>query len=395
METTSNLGNCSILKSVDPEVTGGELIYKRISNPYYITDEHTVGEVADVFTGNGGMQAIGIADCEGKAIGVILRNELFSLIGQMFGRELYLNKSIKEVIMPAEMIYYKRNTFSVIDELSGALRSVYDRFYILVDAENRYKGLISTFDLVLFLSDMMTRELKAARRVHSVIVRDEINIESGKISINGSMLMAGETGGDFQYVRKIDDNRWFISLCDVSGKGLNAGLISVAVSSMYAAYDFKNGLNELICRINLYIHELFGGGIFLTGIFIEFDESTGKLEVYDMGHSMLYILKNDRAVSFSKCSNNLPLGVMSEISPARMSIKLESGDLLLSYTDGFPEQNNIANECFGEQRVLSLALKYRNSGLKQIKNIIFDEVKSWRFGNAQGDDMSLLMVEYK
>ncbi len=393
MKTTPELIN-SILKSVERENGGGELICKRISTACYITDECTVGDAAEIFTGNSGMQALGVADINGKATGVIIRNELFSLIGQMFGRELYLNKSIKDVVRPAEMIYYKRNTFSVIDELSDELRSVYNRFYILIDTENSYRGLISTFDLVLFLSDMMTRELKAARRIHSAIVRDEIYIESRRMSVAGYMMMAGETGGDFQYVREIGDKRWFISLCDVSGKGLNAGLISVAVSSMYAAYDFSSGIDGLICRINSYIHGLFDGEIFLTGIFIDFNEITGELDLYDMGHSMVYLLKEGTAAQASANNDNLPLGIKKELVPVKAKLRLGQGDMLLSYTDGLPEQINLADKCFGEQKILSLAMKYRKSAIEQIKNIVFEELKSWRFGNAQGDDMSLLIMKY-
>nr|HOP65370.1 PP2C family protein-serine/threonine phosphatase [Spirochaetota bacterium] len=200
---------------------------------------------------------------------------------------------------------------------------------------------------------------------------------------------------DFQYIKKLSDRKWFISLCDVSGKGLNAGLISVAVSSMYAVYDFTRGIEELLVRINSYINDLFGGEIFLTGVFIEFDSETGELGVYDMGHSMFYVLREGKAGSPANHEENLPLGIRKDINPVKAMIKLWEGDLVVSYTDGFPEQTNLGNEPFGERKVLSLAMKYRNSGLKQIQDILYDEIRAWRAGNAQGDDMSLLLLRYR
>ncbi len=383
----------SIVKSVEPEKINGELICKRMTSPYYITNEHTVNAVAEIFIHNTNLHAVGVVDKTGRAVGIIIRNELFALIGQKFGRELYLNKSISEIIKSVNHIYYKRNTFSVIDEISGDLKSAENRYYILVDAENCYRGYISSFDLVLYLSDMMTRELKSAHRVHSTIVMDEINIKTDKLAVSGSTVMAGETGGDFQYIRRLSGNRLFISLCDVSGKGLNAGLISVAVSSMYAAYDFDKGIHGLIAKINSFIYDLFSGEIFLTGVFIELNETTGVTVVYDMGHSMIYLLKNKKAVILNNNTENFPLGIQKSINPAASEIKLETGDILISYSDGFPEQNNIANERFDEPRILSLVTKYIKSDLSQIKEILYEELKTWRFGQAQSDDMSLLMIK--
>jgi sigma-B regulation protein RsbU (phosphoserine phosphatase) len=395
MEAVENSAKHRPLKSVEYEKISHEVIFKRVVSPYYVSDSHSIGEIAEVFTGDISIQAVGVVDDDEKAAGIIIRNELFSLIGQKFGRELYLNKSIREVLVTPAAVYYKRNTFSVIDELADELKSEFNRFFVLVDSENRYKGIISTSSLVLFLSEMMRRELAAARRIHSAIITGKIEIFGDKFEAAGTTLMAGETGGDFQYIKKIGDGRWFISLCDVSGKGLNAGLISVAVSSMYAVYDFTRGVGELIRSINSYIHDLFGGEIFLTGIFMEFNENSGELTVYDMGHSMFYILRDGKAGSPSKQRENIPLGILKDAVPVKSGIKLEKGDIIISYTDGIPEQCNMSNESFGEQKLLSLVMKYRNSDLNQIQGIIADEVNSWRIGNAQGDDMSLLLLRVK
>lgn len=395
MEAVENSAKYSLLKSVDNEKISNEVIFKRAISLYYVSDTHNIGEIAEIFTNDNSIQAIGVVDDGGKAAGIVIRNELFSLIGQKFGRELYLNKNIREVLHSPSTVYYKRNTFSVIDELAGELKSEYNRFFILVDGENRYRGIISTSSLVLFLSEMMRRELAAARRVHSAIITGRIEVFGEKFEASGYTLMAGETGGDFQYIKKIGEGRWFISLCDVSGKGLNAGLISVAVSSMYSVYDFSRGTGELLRSINSYINDLFGGEIFLTGVFMELNEITGDLTVYDMGHSMFYILREGKAGTPSKQKENLPLGITKDITPVKSGIRLEKGDFIVLYTDGLPEQCNISNESFGEQKILSLVMKYRNSALNQVQDIISDQLKAWRLGNAQGDDMSLLLLRVK
>lgn len=383
-----------MLRSVDTEKLFGEVICRRVSTQCYVTDECTVRDVAGIFASDSSLHALGVTGLGNLAIGIIVRNDLLSLIGQMYGRELYLGRNIGDFATRVETVYYKRSTFSVVDELSGVLKDPQNVYYMLIDAIGGYRGIISTVDLNLFLSGMMTAELRAAKKIHAAIVKDEISVDMSTASILGTVYAAGEIGGDFQFVKRIDEQRWFISLCDVSGKGLNAGLVSVAVSSMYAAYDFRNGIVELIAKINSYIHGMFDGEIFLTGIFIELDDSTGELQIYDMGHSMAHIIIEGRALSLGLQNGNFPLGISGSIKPVAEERSMNKGELLVVYTDGFHEQKNIAVESFGEERLLSLAVKYSGRSLADIRNILYDELKTWRFGNAQDDDMSLLLVKF-
>jgi len=128
---------------------------------------------------------------------------------------------------------------------------------------------------------------------------------------------------------------------------------------------------------------------------MDFNEITGDLTLYDMGHSMFYILRDGKAGSPSKQKDNIPLGVLKDIDPVKSCIRLEKSDIVVTYTDGIPEQCNISNESFGEQKLLSLVMKYRNSALNHIHDIVSDQIKAWRLGNAQGDDMSLLLLKVK
>jgi serine phosphatase RsbU (regulator of sigma subunit) len=164
---------------------------------------------------------------------------------------------------------------------------------------------------------------------------------------------------------------------------------------MYAAYDFRNGIEDLIRRINSYIYGLFEGEIFLTGVFIEFDESTGELDLYDMGHSMLYVVRDYGITAHSGNDLNLPLGIKAESYPAKSRVSLRRGDLLLSYSDGLPEQGSLSGDKFGEKRILTLVNRYKKSPLRQIKDIVFDEIRHWRLGNTQADDMSLVLLRFR
>jgi sigma-B regulation protein RsbU (phosphoserine phosphatase) len=385
----------SMLRSVEKEISKGEVIARRCSSFFYISDKITIGEAAELFIDNSHIDVLGVTDEDLFVKGIVIRNDLFSLIGQKFGRELYLNRNISEVLKEAPLIYYRRNTFSVIEEISSELNSPVNRYYVLVDDKNRFCGITSSRDLVFFLSDMMRREIKMTQSIHSSLVVKAIREESSRFQIFGAVKPAGDIGGDFQYCRCINNERWFFSLCDVSGKGLNAGMIAGAVSGMYAVYDFSKGLSDILKRINSHIYDLFGGEIFLTGIFFEVDELDFKIRLFDMGHSFLYILRDGRLYAPSTSKENMPLGVLPEIEPEEVLIKIKSGDMIIAFSDGLIEQTNISGEPFGQQRVLSFVSRYRNTPPEKIWKLIHSDFESWRMGNSQSDDVSMLIMKIK
>lgn len=198
-----------MLRSVEKEISKGEIIARRCSSFFYISDKITIGEAAELFIDNSHIDVLGVTDEDLFVKGIVIRNDLFSLIGQKFGRELYLNRNISEVLKEAPLIYYRRNTFSVIEEISSELNSPVNRYYVLVDDKNRFCGITSSRDLVFFLSDMMRREIKMTQSIHSSLVVKAIREESSSFQIFGAVMPAGDIGGDFQYCRCINNERWF------------------------------------------------------------------------------------------------------------------------------------------------------------------------------------------
>ena len=79
------------------------------------------------------------------------------------------------------------------------------------------------------------------------------------------------------------------------------------------------------------------------------------------------------------------------ITPELISF-LESGDILLLYTDGITEPENEYGEMFGEERLIETVRRVAARPNEAILKEVFDAVRSWTFSPESADDMTMMIV---
>ena len=72
---------------------------------------------------------------------------------------------------------------------------------------------------------------------------------------------------------------------------------------------------------------------------------------------------------------------------------MSPGDMLLLYTDGVTEANNITKEEFGEQRLKELLSSTLQVGCQQMIDMVKDGVKAFAGEAEQSDDITLLALK--
>jgi sigma-B regulation protein RsbU (phosphoserine phosphatase) len=73
-------------------------------------------------------------------------------------------------------------------------------------------------------------------------------------------------------------------------------------------------------------------------------------------------------------------------------IRLESGDILVSYTDGITEPENVYGEMFGEQRLQDVLLKYSSAESKEMIARVMEAVLQWTGAGELQDDMTMVIA---
>jgi phosphoserine phosphatase RsbU/P len=383
-----------LLKSCRHDIVRGETIGKIASGFLYVLLGETIDDLAGELLKDERIHAVGAVNDQGGVEGVILRDDVLGMLSKPFGRELFRNKLIDRAVKRVKVFDFTRSVYSVAEEIAGDLGGAETNHYALIDGRSRFAGVFTSDDLVLYLSEMMQRDLALAQKLQSCIVKEEIELKSARSVILGASKMARGVGGDYFSIRNYADGKFLLAICDVSGKGMPASLLSVLMDGMLGIYDLNRGIEGYIVSLNSYIFNTFRTEKFITGVFVDFDEMNGIATVYDMGHSYHYLLREERFINLKLKYRSLPIGIDPDCAPRGNSFTLQSGDCLLLFTDGIEEQKNTEGDEFGISGIVPVVKKLHPSGLKALKDGILDEIRDFKGTQTQQDDITMILLHY-
>ena len=284
--------------------------------------------------------------------------------------------------------------FGVADILKTEVRTLDDTYYLLIDGRGAFSGVFSTKNILIYLSDTTARDIALARRLQSAIVRDVFTFDDPRCSVLCSSKMAKEVGGDFYTVKKLDANRVLLGICDVSGKGIAASLITAVLGGIFDTYTSARSLQPFLRSLNRYLFDTFRLEYFVTGIFIELDMSTGQSIICDMGHSYVLVQDDTTLFRLGKKTANPPLGIVQDLSPALSNYRFAPGGLALLFTDGVVEQTNRHGEEYSQNRLWGLLKKHDRKTPAELKDILSTDFDAFRGSQPQSDDVTFMIFKY-
>ena len=341
----------AILHETPPVPQQGDLIGKIASNRYSVAANAEVYALAAAMDKSADIQAVGVVDDHGAPLGLISRKHLFDHLGKLYGRDLYKRKQVSELLEPARAFRDDLNVFAASEQLRDDLQRMDDTWYVLVDARGRYSGVFSSKNLLIYLSETTARDLALARRLQSAIVHEGLELDRPGFTLACYSKMAKEVGGDFYLVKELDEKRLLLALCDVSGKGIAASLVTAVLGGVFDTYSSQTSLKVFLKRLSRYLYETFRLDYFVTGVFMEFDLGRGEATICDMGHSYLLVMRGKSLLRAGTRALNPPLGVAPDTTPVLSSARLGSGDLIVLFTDGLVDQRNVNGVEYSENRL--------------------------------------------
>ncbi|HEY7679445.1 MAG TPA: PP2C family protein-serine/threonine phosphatase [Terriglobia bacterium] len=256
--------------------------------------------------------------------------------------------------------------------------------------------------LLLFTMELadrvtMKRDLEIAREIQRWLVPDHPPEVPG-LEIAFSTRPANTVAGDYYDVffrgdEGTDSRRLLCVVADVAGKSVPAALLMATLqASLQALAAAPDSLVELVVKLNHYAcaHSL-GGMRFTTAFLAEFDPTSRKLEYVCAGHNAP-ILRRARGQIERLEAGGLPLGIDSAAPYECASVTLESGDLLLIFTDGLIEAFNEQGEEFGEARLLSTLSGLSPQSADATREALMRSVDAFVGTTRQHDDITCLLL---
>lgn len=219
------------------------------------------------------------------------------------------------------------------------------------------------------------------------------------LEIAARLVPAAEAGGDYYDVLPTSDGAW-IGVGDVTGHGLNAGIIMIMLQSMITGLVHLNpnmAPAELVVAVNrgLHdgIHQRLNRDDHATLIVLKY--TTDGRCVFAGAHEPPIVYR----AATGKCEIIEPagfwVGAVPEIEAltSDAEFRLEDGDVMVLYTDGLVEPRNAHNEQFGIERLAEHVERCGTSSPAEILERLFTAARDWT--NDWTDDVTLMVIRYR
>lgn len=201
--------------------------------------------------------------------------------------------------------------------------------------------------------------------------------------------------GDFYDIIVSRRDKVSFVMSDVAGKGMNSlivmimirAILRLAVNTNQTAATILSWANRGICLDSSKIDH------FASVALINYNATTKEAEIATCGNNPVFVYtaldKSLRQISVP----TEPMGVTKETVYKDEVIHLNSGDILVTCTDGLLESLNENGVQYSIDNLKKVIIKNCNSAAKDITNRVKDDLKKYCGIAQQYDDQSLLVIK--
>ena len=202
-----------------------------------------------------------------------------------------------------------------------------------------------------------------------------------------------QVGGDYYDVIPIAQDQYIFAIGDVSGKGTPAALLMANVQASLRAFaPMGMSLPDATSRINDLTCQNTGQDKFITFFWAALDRERRELRYVNAGHNPPFLLRADGSIERLDVGGII-LGLMKTVSPyCEGRVNLNSGDVVVMFTDGVSEAMNAQEEDYTEERLEELLKHLRSESPSVIIEKVRNALDKFTHGTPQSDDITMLVI---
>ena len=238
----------------------------------------------------------------------------------------------------------------------------------------------------------LENELDVASRMQQSILPTVFPEVEG-FQIFGHMEPAREVGGDFFDIVNLEGGRFGLTIADVSGKGVAAGLFMMSSRTLMkgSAIGIPDP-GKVLEEVNDLLEADNEAAMFVTLFYAVLDPETGTLQYANGGHNPPLIVRPGGESTLLPMTGGVALGVMSGFTFRQDEVTLAPGEIAVLYTDGVSEAMDANDEEFGVERLQAVFTERQPQNAREVSEAVFDAVHAFAGETPQSDDITCLIV---
>ncbi len=239
-------------------------------------------------------------------------------------------------------------------------------------------------------------EVALAREIQLSYLPTQVpDLAQRNFELHAELLPAQEISGDFYDYFTLGDDRLAIAIADVCGKGIPAALFMSMVRALLRNLaESQNDPGKILRDLNNAVAQQNPKCQFVTLSLCVYDPGSRTIEVVSAGHPYPLVRRNDGSVETIRIPQGPLLGYLEKTdSYPKLSRQLQTGDLMLLYTDGVTEASSAAHTLFGPERLCAaLSEQPFPAQLRDWTESLRKQIQSFTGSPQQEDDITLALL---
>jgi sigma-B regulation protein RsbU (phosphoserine phosphatase) len=305
-----------------------------------------------------------------------------------------------------------------------------DQLGELARSFNRMTGSLERLLVEQQEKERMQNELTIAQEVQANLFPHKVH-DLPALQLHGICRPARSVSGDyydfliFRHPDNPDGSRGAesgvgIALGDISGKGISAALLMATLHSAVRAYRLASedliysqsaiaaltasredlagdsgklfeSPGRILSLLNRHVYRSTQPEKYATLFLAHYDADSAQLTYSNAGHLPPFIVNREGRVVRRLDRGGTVVGLMDGMRYEEDRFRMNSGDILVAYSDGITEPENDFGE-FGEARLLEIVALYRDQPLSVISNQVLLALDAWIGAAEQPDDITLVLA---
>lgn len=240
----------------------------------------------------------------------------------------------------------------------------------------------------------LENEVFIAQEVQSQLFPRNLPVMQG-IQLGAYCKPARGVSGDYYDFLPMGSTRLGIALADISGKGISAALLMASVqaalrSQLLLNPDATTSAAEVVSRINKHLFLNTAEDRFATFFFALYDSATRTLRYTNAGHCAPMLINGDKLIRLEK--GGIVVGVFEDAEYEEGVVEVAPDSVLVVYSDGLIEPENVYGEEFGTNRLENVAVRNRRSSADSMVAALLVSAEEWAGTAEQADDMTVIVA---
>jgi phosphoserine phosphatase RsbU/P len=272
-----------------------------------------------------------------------------------------------------------------------------DQLGVLGESFNDMTGSISGLLEESKKRQRLENEISIASEVQNQLFPQKMP-EVGGVELEAICKAARTVSGDYYDFIQLSPTHLAIALADISGKGISAALLMASLqaalrSQLLAAGSETMSTAELVARLNMHLVRNTADDRFATFFIAVYDSATRTLRYTNAGHLPGFLISNGTSKHLDK--GGMVLGVVEDYVYEEGSVIVPPNALLVEYSDGLVEPENVYGEEFGIRRLQEAAIRAQSSAPHVVGQSLMMAAEEWAGTPEQADDMTVVVARLR